>query len=46
MCDCKPMIGTAYRIAANPEKRVRKQFTAKVGTVFEHARLPLHNKHG
>lgn len=42
----------AYKIKANPEKRVRhglwkcghcrKQFTVKVGTVFEHARIPLH----
>lgn len=41
-----------YKIAANPEKRVRyglhkcaecrKQFTAKVGTVFEHLRIPLY----
>lgn len=41
-----------YRIKANPEKRVRhglwkcgecrKQFTAKMGTVFEHARIPMH----
>jgi len=41
-------IGSAYGIAANPEKRVRhglwkcrecrKQFTVKIGTVFEHAR--------
>ncbi len=40
------------KIKPNPEKRVRfglhkcghckKQFTAKVGTVFEHARIPLH----
>lgn len=40
------------KIKANPEKRVRyglhkcgeckKQFTAKVGTVFEHARIPMH----
>lgn len=40
------------KIKANPEKRVRyglhkcghcsKQFTCKVGTVFEHARVPLH----
>ncbi len=46
------VVGTAYKIAANPAKRVRlglwkckdcrKQFTVKVGTVFEHARLPLH----
>ncbi len=45
-------IGTAYKMTANPEKRIRvglwkcrecrKQFTVKVGTVFEHARLPLH----
>lgn len=46
------MIGTAYKIKANPAKRVRlglwkckdcrKQFTVKVGTVFEHARMPLY----
>ena len=40
------------KIKANPAKRVRlglhkcgdcgKQFTVKVGTVFEHARMPLH----
>lgn len=46
------VVGTAYKIAANPAKRVRyglwkcrdcrKQFTCKIGTVFEHARLPLH----
>ncbi len=40
------------KVKANPEKRVRLglhrcgqcklQFTAKVGTVFEHARMPLH----
>lgn len=46
------VVGSAYKIAANPAKRVRyglwkckdcrKQFTCKVGTVFEHARLPLH----
>src|SRR4051812_2626424 len=40
------------KVAANPAKRIRlglwrcgdckKQFTVKVGTVFEHARLPLH----
>jgi len=40
------------KIKANPSKRVRyglhqcgdckKQFTVKVGTVFEHARIPLH----
>ena len=43
------VVGTAYRIKANPAKRVRfglwkckdyrKQFTVKVGTVLEHARL-------
>lgn len=52
VCPHCGVIGTAYKIAANPEKRVRfglwkcrdcrKQFTCKVGTVFEHARLPLH----
>ena len=41
-----------YAIKPNPEKRVRiglkkcgkcrKQFTVKVGTVFEHGRVPLH----
>ncbi|WP_420405946.1 IS1595 family transposase [Nisaea sp.] len=41
-----------YRIKANPEKRVRhglwkcaecrKQFTAKIGSIFEHARIPMH----
>jgi transposase-like protein len=45
------VVGGAYKIAANPSKRVRvglwkcrdcrKQFTCKVGTVFEHARIPL-----
>lgn len=40
------------KVTANPAKRIRiglwrcgdckKQFTVKVGTVFEHARLPLH----
>jgi transposase-like protein len=40
------------KVKANPAKRIRvglwrcgdckKQFTVKVGTVFEHARLPLH----
>lgn len=40
------------KVKANPEKRIRlglwrcgdckKQFTVKVGTVFEHARMPLH----
>jgi transposase-like protein len=48
-CGCMSRIG---RIKANPDKRVRhgllkchdcgKQFRATVGTVFEHARLPLH----
>jgi len=48
-CGCMGRIG---KIKANPEKRVRlglhkcgdckKQFTVKVGTVFEHARMPLH----
>ncbi|MHC2017988.1 IS1595 family transposase [Methylobacterium sp. CM6247] len=45
-------MGRIGKIKANPEKRIRiglhkcgdckKQFTVKVGTVFEHARLPLH----
>src|SRR5579864_3540049 len=47
-------VGKAYRIAANPERRVRhglwkckhkecrKQFTVKTASVFEHARIPLH----
>lgn len=48
-CGCTGRIGA---IKANKAKRVRhglricrdcgKQFTAKVGTVFEHARIPLH----
>ncbi|MGH7014286.1 MAG: IS1595 family transposase [Stellaceae bacterium] len=52
VCPHCGVIGTAYKIAANPAKRVRyglwkckdcrKQFTCKVGTVFEHARMPLH----
>ena len=46
VCPHCGVIGAAYKIAANPEKRVRyglwkcrdcrKQFTCKVGTVFEH----------
>lgn len=42
----------AYKIKANPEKRVRvglwkcghcrQQYTVKIGTVFEHSRVPLH----
>jgi transposase-like protein len=52
VCPHCGVVGTAYKIAANPEKRVRyglwkcrdcrKQFTVKIGTVFEHVRLPLH----
>jgi transposase-like protein len=48
-CGCMGRIG---KIKANAAKRVRvglhkcgdcrKQFTVKVGTVFEHARIPLH----
>jgi transposase-like protein len=48
-CGCT---GRTSAIKANVEKRVRiglhkcgdcgKQFTVKVGTVFEHARIPLH----
>lgn len=51
-CSHCGVIGTAYKIAANPEKHVRyglwkcrdcrKQFTCRVGTVFEHVRMPLH----
>jgi transposase-like protein len=47
-CGCTARI---TKVKANPEKRIRlglwrcgdckKQFTVKVGTVFEHARLPL-----
>ena len=52
VCPHCGVIGNSRRIAANKEKRVRfglhvcrdckKQFTVKVGTVFEHARIPLH----
>lgn len=52
VCPHCGVIGRAYRIKANPAKRVRyglhkcgackKQFTVKVGTAFEHARIPLH----
>ncbi len=45
-------MGRFTNITANPAKRIREglwrcgyckgQFTAKIGTVFEHARLPLH----
>jgi len=45
-------IDKIYALKANPEKRIRiglkkcgqcsKQFTVKVGTVFEHGRVPLH----
>lgn len=45
-------MGRITKIKANPEKRVRfglhrcgqckTQFTVKIGTVFEHMRLPLH----
>lgn len=52
VCPHCGVVGNAARIKANPEKRVRfglhrcrdcnKQFTVKIGTVFEHARIPLH----
>jgi transposase-like protein len=52
VCPHCGVVGNASRIKANPEKRIRfglhkcrdcgKQFTVKVGTVFEHARIPLH----
>lgn len=45
-------VGRITKVKANPAKRIRvglwrcgdckKQFTVKVGTVFEHMRLPLH----
>jgi transposase-like protein len=47
-------VGHAYKVKANPERRVRyglwrcaekecrKQFTVKIKTVFEHSRVPLH----
>ena len=45
-------VGTGVKIPANPEKRVRyglykcgdckKQFTVRVGTVFEASKVPLH----
>lgn len=52
VCPHCGVVGNAYKIKANPEKRVRyglwkcgackRQFTCKIGTVFEHLRLPLH----
>ncbi len=52
VCPHCGVVGTASKITANPAKRVRhglwkcrdcrKQFTCKIGTVFEHARIPLH----
>lgn len=52
VCPHCGVVGNSRRIAANKEKRIRfglhvcrdckKQFTVKVGTVFEHARIPLH----
>ena len=52
VCPHCGVIGNAARIKANPAKRVRyglhkcrdcgKQFTVKMRTVFEHARIPLH----
>jgi transposase-like protein len=52
VCPHCGVIGNAYKIKANPAKRVRyglykcgackRQFTAKIGTVFEHLRIPLH----
>jgi transposase-like protein len=48
-CGC---MGRVTKVKANPAKRIReglwrcgdckKQFTVKIGTVFEHMRLPLH----
>src|SRR6266581_790193 len=54
VCPHCGIIGTAYKIAANPGKKVRpglyqcrekgcsKQFTVTVGTVFEDSKVPLH----
>lgn len=52
MCPHCGCMGRITKVKANVEKRIRmglwrcgdckKQFTVKVGTVFEHARLPLH----
>lgn len=38
----KPLQGKAHRIGLKKCYACRKQFTVKVGTVFEHMRLPLH----
>ena len=52
VCPHCGVIDDAYKIKANPEKRVRyglwkcascrRQFTVKVNTVFEHGRIPLY----
>ena len=52
VCPHCGVVGHTYKIKANPDKRVRyglhkcgacrKQFTVKIGTVFEHLRIPLH----
>ncbi len=52
MCPHCGGIERITKVKANPEKRIRvglwrcgqckSQFTVKVGTVFEHARMPLH----
>jgi transposase-like protein len=52
VCPHCGVVGHACRIKANPAKRVRyglhkcgackRQFTVKIGTVFEHLRIPLH----
>lgn len=53
VCPHCGVVGTAYRIAANPDRKVRpglwqcrekgcgKQFTVTVGTVFEDSKIPL-----
>lgn len=38
----KPLNGKAHRIGLKKCYACRKQFTVKVGTVFEHMRIPLH----
>jgi transposase-like protein len=41
--DCSTKLqGTATRIGVWKCRTCRKQFTVKVGTVFEHGRIPLH----
>ena len=51
-CPHRGAMDRLTKVRANPAKRIREglwrcghcksQFTAKIGTVFEHARIPLH----